>query len=192
MRVQGVWGSQISRLSAHKGGKIVSPTHRPPLPPQEIFLVLISIRVWVKHRNTVRPEGLCQWKIPVKPSGIEPATFRHVAQCLNQDLHRLPSWCGVSPADISSRYSPLYHNRGLGSVQRQTMWDLRMERATDRYFLALRFSPLSYHCSTKALHDYSIKPLKENACCRGGNNSGTKLNRHEQCSLTCCLHHQAT
>jgi hypothetical protein len=27
----------------------------------------------------VRPEGLCQWKI-LTPSGIEPATFRLVAQ----------------------------------------------------------------------------------------------------------------
>jgi hypothetical protein len=26
-------GSQISRQSAHEGGKVVSPTHRPPLPP---------------------------------------------------------------------------------------------------------------------------------------------------------------
>ena len=26
------WGSHISRQSAHEGGKVVSPTHRPPLP----------------------------------------------------------------------------------------------------------------------------------------------------------------
>jgi len=36
LRVPGVWSSQNSRQSAHEGGNVVSPTHRPPLPPGNI------------------------------------------------------------------------------------------------------------------------------------------------------------
>jgi hypothetical protein len=82
LRVPEVWCCQILRQSAHDGGKFVSPTHRPPL-QQEIFLVFISVRDWVDPRAIVRPEELRQWKNPVTPSGIEPATFRFVARYLN-------------------------------------------------------------------------------------------------------------
>jgi hypothetical protein len=77
LRVPGGWGSQIWRQSAHEGGKVVSPTHRPPLPPGKIS-VLISVRGWVDPRVIMRPEGLCQWKNPMIPSGLEPAIFQLV------------------------------------------------------------------------------------------------------------------
>jgi hypothetical protein len=35
LRAPGGRGSQVCRQSAHEGGKVVSPTHRPPLPPRK-------------------------------------------------------------------------------------------------------------------------------------------------------------
>jgi hypothetical protein len=87
----GGWVSQITRHSDHDGGKVVSPKHRPPPPPphSKIFLVLISVREWVDPMAIMRPEGLWQWKAPLTPWRIEPATFWIVAQCLNQLRHRV-------------------------------------------------------------------------------------------------------
>ena len=52
----------------------------------EIILVHIFLRASGDSMVIVRPEGLYKLKIPMATSGIEPTTFRLIAQYLNQ-LH---------------------------------------------------------------------------------------------------------
>ena len=54
LELQKVEAPRTSRQSAHEGGKIVSPTQRPPLPPGDTPVT--SVKVY--PRAIVRPEGL--------------------------------------------------------------------------------------------------------------------------------------
>jgi len=69
-------------ITAQDGGKVVSPTHRPPLPPGNAPGIHFCWRM-------SRPQGhsaigmIMSMKNSMTPSGIELATFRFVAQHLN-------------------------------------------------------------------------------------------------------------
>jgi hypothetical protein len=58
-----------------------------PLYPPGRYLVFISVRGWVDHRAIVRLEWLGELKSSTS-SGLESATFRLVAYCLNQPRYR--------------------------------------------------------------------------------------------------------
>jgi len=79
---------RISRQSAHEGGKVVIPMHR-PLSPQRRYFRYTFLSEAVDPRATSLPEVISQLPISEAAWAIEPASFRFVAQCLNQKRHRL-------------------------------------------------------------------------------------------------------
>jgi len=101
-------GSRMLRFTdfmttAQDGGKVASLPHRPPFYPQEMLLVLISVRGWVDPRAIVRPEGFyVNEKFQWHQLGFEPAIFRFVAQHLN--------YCATAVPD---QYMRMAHYREL-------------------------------------------------------------------------------
>ena len=81
-RPKGSKGSQIS-WQQHRMVVGCQPYAPAAFTPQEILLVLISVRGWVDPRAIMRSKGFYINENRLTPAGIEPASFQFVAQHLN-------------------------------------------------------------------------------------------------------------
>jgi hypothetical protein len=85
--------------------------------PRKYFWYSFFVRGWFDHRGILRPEWSCQWKVPVPPSKIEPATFHLVAQCqptappralIFKNINGFVSLTAAEPGN-TTRYKLLIH-----------------------------------------------------------------------------------
>ena len=101
--------------TAQDGGKVVSLTHRPPLPPGYSWYSFL-----LEAESTPGPQcdrkNSMSMKNPMTLAGIEPATFRFVAQHLNHLNPRFRNIWGISWLDeeLSASAKGLYCTEWIG------------------------------------------------------------------------------
>jgi hypothetical protein len=101
----GVWGSQISIKSAHKGGNVISPMHRPPLPSRKYSWYSFQLEAESNPRAIVWQEGLCQWKIPIHHRESKPQS---------SDLNRSASTNCATSSLPQQKWGPAIYPGGEG------------------------------------------------------------------------------
>ena len=83
------------------GGKVVSLTHRPPLPTRNTPGTLFCYKLNRPHSHRAIGRILCQLKFPMTTFGIEPATSRFIRQHLNHSATAVPTKHNYNSAGLN-------------------------------------------------------------------------------------------
>ena len=120
-------GNPCTGLDRPLGFPVVSPTNWPPLHPRRYSWVPFSVKGWVESSATGWLEGLCQHKIPMIPSGIEPVNFQLVVQCLNQLRQHVPPQTHITQLTFDSTH---YGTNSCDIYQFCTWYELHNKHTT--------------------------------------------------------------